>query len=124
MSDQADRYNAGKPDMSYLLEFYSSLSQFARVCTFGETKYSRGNYLKGLPLSNLMAAAIRHMGKFMQGFEEDEESGEHHLAHAVWNLLVALEQQSQEGYDRFDDRPCKPNPVEPCRLYEANYHDF
>lgn len=101
----ADRYNEGKPDWSYVFQFSKSLDEFCQVCSMGEAKYSRGNYRKGLPLSNLMASAGRHIRSFMSGQDYDDESQRHHLAHAAWNILVALEQQSRpEKYGKFDDR--------------------
>jgi len=56
-----------------------------------EPKYDRYNHSK--PMSNvlLVEAALRHINDWACGIDNDE-SGNHHLTHAVANLMMALDQ--------------------------------
>lgn len=104
---EALRYNTGKPDLHYLHAWYNALCEVCNVCTKGAEKYARGNYLKGQSMSQLLACAERHIFKYgsPKHSDYDEESGKHHLAHAIWNLLQALENDlDPEMKARFDDR--------------------
>jgi hypothetical protein len=88
---QADRFNNGKAELSYILTFPEALKGFASVCTYGGTKYTRGNYLKGAPLSQYMDCALRHLVAWNNGEDKDPESHCDHLAHFVWNALCLYE---------------------------------
>lgn len=103
--DRQLRYNKGKPLMSYILTFYKSLRGVVQVCMYGESKYERGNYLKGDTVSAYLDSGLRHLFAFYGGEDYDPESGEHHLDHANWNFLRAREMTFEK--DR-DDR-IKPN---------------
>jgi hypothetical protein len=99
---QADRFNEGKPKLSYLLEFSNAGREIAGVCEFGAKKYSRNNYKKGLPYTETIDAALRHITKFLDGKDIDEESGCHHMAHAAWGCMALLE--FINTHPEFDDR--------------------
>lgn len=110
---QAKRYNQGKPNLHYLDPWYHALCEVVRVCTKGEEKYERGNYLLGQPHSELLSAARRHEMKFgdTRRPDYDEESSCHHLAHAIWNLLQLLQTDMTTPTDtrsKWDDRLRKP----------------
>jgi len=85
--DLAMRDNGGKPELSYALTFGEALRAMAQVCAHGAGKYSRGNYLKGAPLSQSMDCLLRHLLAWSEGEDTDPESGQGHLAHVVWNAL-------------------------------------
>ena len=55
--------------------------------TYGEgsVKYGDDNWLKGIPLKNLMNHAKDHINKYLGG-----DTNEDHLAHAAWNLFAAM----------------------------------
>lgn len=104
---QAQRNNADKPDLHYLHTWYNALCEVAQVCQAGAKKYARGNYLKGQPMSQLLSCAERHLMKFgSPAYSDcDEETKRHHLAHAIWNLLQALENDLNPTIkQRWDDR--------------------
>lgn len=88
------RFNDHKPKMHNLGYFYPGLEEVMRVCEFGETKYSKGNFMLGedKPLSEYLDAALRHTLKASNS-AFDSESGCYHAAHAVWNLLELLTRQ-------------------------------
>ena len=110
MAEQAKRYDVGKPKLEYLFTWRGALSELAQVCMKGEEKYERGNYLRGQPYSQLLNSATRHLFKFGDPNtpDTDEESGRHHIAHAIWNLLQLLEHEQAGRGDEWDDRLRKP----------------
>tara|TARA_Y100000310_G_C20478006_1_gene713355 strand:- start:611 stop:940 length:330 start_codon:yes stop_codon:yes gene_type:complete len=88
---EADRDNEGKPELSYMLTFPNAWKSFAAVCMSGARKYSRGNYLKGAPLSQYQDCLLRHLLAWANGEDIDPDSKCHHLAHVIWNALCLLE---------------------------------
>lgn len=108
---RAERHDKGKPELYYLDSWPTALNEVARVCTNGAKKYTRGNYLLGQPYSELISAAHRHGFKFGNHLtpDYDRESGCHHIAHQIWNLLQLLELAlRKETADKWDDRLCPP----------------
>lgn len=51
----------------------------------GAKKYGARNWLKGIPASDLINHAIRHIYMWLGG-----DMSEDHLAHAAWNLLAVM----------------------------------
>ena len=95
------RYNSGKPDLSLIP--LCTLEDEARVWMYGEAKYKRFNWMKGMAWSVPLACALRHLAAFQKGEDIDSESGQSHIAHAMCNLrmLTLYTQTYKEG----DDRP-------------------
>lgn len=59
-------------------------SEMVDVLTFGATKYGAENWRKLDDLKpRYIAAALRHIAAYRKGQTHDEESGKHHLAHAL-----------------------------------------
>ena len=91
VSEKTDRNNAGKPELSFVLEFEAALDELARVCELGAVKYARGNWKKGGPnttTESFYDAALRHMKKRLKGEMRDVELDTLHSAQAAWNLLA------------------------------------
>jgi len=103
------RYNAGKPQLSYLLSFPDAIKAIAKVCMYGETKYARGNYLSGAPWTHYIDSLLRHLTDFAAGVDDDPESGQSHMAHVAWNALM-LSQMFETRKDK-DDRIFPPPPA-------------
>lgn len=97
------RYNQGKADLSLIP--LSTLEDEARVWMYGERKYKRFNWMKGMPWSVPLACALRHLAAWQNGEDLDPESGQPHLAHAMCNLrmLTLYSRTYQEGDDRPKD---------------------
>lgn len=95
------RYNCGKVDLSLIP--LSTLRDEARVWMYGEKKYARFNWMKGMPWSVPFACALRHLEAWQRGEELDAESGLPHLAHAMCNLRMLT--LYAETYLEGDDRP-------------------
>ena len=65
-----------------------SLKVVAEVMTAGAKKYSANNWC-GLEISRVLDALERHINAFKSGEEYAEDSGQHHLAHAIANCMMA-----------------------------------
>ena len=95
------RYNDGKPDLSLIP--ITTLEDEARVWMYGEGKYKRFNWLKGMAWSIPFACAMRHLAAWQRGEELDPESGQTHLAHAMCNLRMLT--YYANNFPEGDDRP-------------------
>lgn len=78
------------------------LANVARVYGYGASKYADRNWERGYEWSKSYAACQRHLNAFWSGTSIDDESGQHHLAHAVFHLLALM--QFEKHFPDFDDR--------------------
>lgn len=83
--DKATRYNAGKPRWS--LVDHASLEPLVRVLEFGETKYGRWNWKKGLDKTEILESLYRHLICLIDGEEFDKETKLHHIGHIMSNAM-------------------------------------
>lgn len=96
------RRNAGK--VAFSLIPLHLMSGVARVLMSGIVKYKEWNWAKGMAWSVCYDCAQRHMMKFWYAREElDKETMEHHLDHAICNLLFIKHYLAY--YPEGDDRP-------------------
>ena len=80
------------------------LAGVARVMTGGKIKYHSWNWAAGMIWSACFNCTMRHLFKFWYAREElDQESMEHHLDHAMCNLLFLKHYLTY--YPDGDDRP-------------------
>jgi hypothetical protein len=84
------KYDEGKPQFSLMKT--DALLEMVAVLTYGAKKYSPDNWEK---LENgrqrYFDAANRHMWQWFGGEERDQESGLHHLAHAMSSLMFLIQ---------------------------------
>jgi hypothetical protein len=78
-----------KPDFSLIPQL--AISEVARVMMYGAKKYDAYNFSKGEYNTVYCAAALRHINKYLLNQDIDDESGLYHLAHAVSNLMMLLD---------------------------------
>lgn len=65
--------------------------QTARVMALGAKKYGRQNYrVEPVAMRTYAAAMRRHIREWLEGSDEDHESGQHPLAHVAANVHVVL----------------------------------
>jgi hypothetical protein len=91
-----------KPEQMSLLPI-AALETVARVYAFGTDKYCRNNWRRGYDWHLSYDALLRHVQRFWDGEDLDSESGEPHLAHAVFHALALLTfmDEHQSGDDRY-----------------------
>jgi len=97
----ADKQTEGKIDFSLLP--WEPIREIIKVYMFGATKYERDNWRKGSAWSQWYAAILRHLTAWIEGEDNDPESGVNHLAHAAWGCLTLL--WFSIHLKHFDDRP-------------------
>ncbi len=96
-TEKGQRFNNGKAQFSYILDFGTSLEGLSKVMEFGAKKYSRGNWKKGLDPHQTIDSLMRHLIKYCDGhvldLNEDGEadkdhSGLPHVDHISFNALA------------------------------------
>lgn len=96
------RANLGKISLSLVpLHLFAGA---ARVLMGGKLKYAEWNWAKGMKWSICFDCLQRHLLKWWYLRENnDAESGEHHLDHAIANLLML--KHYLKAFRNGDDRP-------------------
>lgn len=80
------------------------LFEVGEVMRLGIRKYGLTNWRHDpISASVYYNAAMRHIMSWWDGQDMDDESGQHHLAHAVACLLIMLDARTSD--DLIDDRP-------------------
>lgn len=79
------RENQSKPKWSLVPQ--SALIPMVRVLEFGANKYTPLNWQKGLSIRETCESLKRHLDKFMEGEDIDEESLLHHIGHIQCNAM-------------------------------------
>ena len=77
---------AGKGDM--LSMPWAGLLRLSVHYENGAKKYGRFNYQKGIPVSSFIDSALRHIAKYLAGWDDED-----HLSAAAFNVLGALEME-------------------------------
>lgn len=73
-----------------------------RVWEIGAIKYSPNNWRNGMPMTQPLNAALRHLAAFMMGQDLDPETGESHLDHA--HCCLRMVANTQRYHPKLDDR--------------------
>ncbi len=97
-------FSSGKPPLALIPR--SGTRALAEVFAFGTTKYALHNWRKGILWSELLSSAKRHLDDFIDGEDNDRESGITHLAHAAWNCFALIEYLTT--HPELDDRYSAP----------------
>lgn len=95
------RYNGGKTRLDLIP--LSTLKACADVFAYGERKYARWNWMKGMPWMAVIASLLRHLDAFQRGEDIDPESGLPHLGHIMCNVVMLC--HYADHYVDGDDRP-------------------
>lgn len=67
------------------------IHQIALVLESGAMNYNERNWEKGMPISDLLDSAFRHLAAFLVGHSLAGSPGDDNLAQFAWNALVALD---------------------------------
>lgn len=81
----------GSPIGQWTTRGFEALGQAFRE---GLTKYGPHNWRRGMPVSECLNHAIRHLLLWESGDREED-----HLGHALWNILVAYYFRGSEYWD-------------------------
>lgn len=88
----------GKGDMISLPAM--AMLRLSRHYEKGAKKYGRWNYQKGIPTSSFLDSAIRHLFKYLDGWDDED-----HLSAAAFNILGAMEME--ENHKEMMDIPSR-----------------
>lgn len=94
---QADRFNSGKTQLSYILDAGVAMAGMCKVFEFGAKKYDRGNWKKGLPVGEVMDSMLRHLMAYSSGEVLDPESGLPHVDHITCNAVFLATFGERDG---------------------------
>jgi len=76
--------------------------EYAKVWTVGAIKYEPRNWEKGMPYTEVIASAMRHLEAIRLGEDIDPETGLLHAAHLMCNAAMLTE--FHYTHPEFDDR--------------------
>lgn len=92
-SDKANKEHSkngiDKPQLSLIPQH--ALIEVAKVFMYGAKKYDEYNYSKGETNTVYIDACMRHVNQYLLGKDNDDESNLLHLAHAVANLMMVID---------------------------------
>jgi hypothetical protein len=95
-----------KPRLSLLPQL--ALVEVAKVFTYGANKYDEYNFSQGAKNTTYIDASLRHINKYLCNSNVDDESNLFHLAHAVSNLMMVLDNdllnKSIENRNRYYEK--------------------
>lgn len=86
-SQQAMRFNKGKPELSYMLEADVAMKGMCAGFAFGAIKYDRGDWKNGLDPTEIIDSLLRHLMAYQTGQALDSESGLPHVDHITCNAV-------------------------------------
>lgn len=109
MTAKADRFNEGKPKLSFNLLSTEANAFKSYVWEYGDTKYGRGNWLKGCPWTEAADSLLRHVSAFLNGENNDPETGLPHVSHAQCSADILA--HSFHTRKDLDDRNHAPAEV-------------
>jgi hypothetical protein len=104
-TNEGRKFDGGK--LQYGLIPPAALKATVEILTFGAQKYEPDNW-KYVPDSKrrYFDALQRHLWAWKEGEQLDEESGKHHLAHAMCCLMFLLERDlfTDEEWEKYIKR--------------------
>lgn len=109
---EAKHFSGGKVPLHQLPRWV--LWQVAKALKYGELKYGKWNWRAGMPFTEILDSAQRHMDDWLEGNDLDHESRLHHLDHAICDLMFL--RWYTKNVPAQDNRP--PRPEGFTNLYE------
>lgn len=104
----AIRDNKGKPKWSLVPQ--SALEPMVRVLEYGSEKYGNYNWTKGMKITEICESLKRHLDAFMEGQNEDRESGLSQIGHIQANAMFLAWMMKNKNL--MDDRFCQDELAE------------
>ena len=105
------RYNSDKIEISMTPN--SLIYAVSKCFEYGAKKYAKDNWRRGMNWSIPYNCAMRHMMKFWEGEDLDEETGLSNLYHVACNVAMLIEyiKTCPELDDRFKQAQVTYNEV-------------
>ena len=69
---------------------FQGLMRLARQYEEGAKKYADRNWEKGMPISRYCDAAMRHLVKYIDGWDDED-----HAAAVVWNMMAVMHHECE-----------------------------
>lgn len=66
---------------------WTAIMELSKHCEEGAKKYGERNIDKGCPQHSLIDSAMRHLAKYLEGWNDED-----HLRAALWNVAWAVQQ--------------------------------
>lgn len=82
---QGIRHNQGKPQWSLIP--MKAIEPGVRVLMQGAEKYGTNNWRKGLLTREICESLLRHVYAYLEGEDNDSESGQPHVGHIIANAI-------------------------------------
>lgn len=103
------------------------LLAYSAVLEAGAVKYPANNWRKGMPISQYIDSALRHLLKYQAGYRDEP-----HLWQALWNVAGAVYTQCQiylgnypaEFNDLYSDLNCTESPSVVGEFEMARLEDY
>lgn len=89
------RYNKGKPEFSHLSPDF--IMDMMGLMTKSAEKYSFHNWRQKQDLRTASDSLMRHLMKFLQSEDIDDESGYSHLTHIAVNAMIMWQNYKEHG---------------------------
>jgi hypothetical protein len=86
MSGTGIKNDSGKPAITLIPT--DAITGMAMALTFGAKKYGADNFRGGIAYRRLADAAMRHLLAFIEGEDNDKESGLPHLDHCLASIAM------------------------------------
>lgn len=83
--EQATRYNTGK--LRWTLIDWGTMEELVKVLEYGIIKYAIDDWKKGMPTTEVSDSLLRHLTSYLQGEDNDKESGLPHTGHILCNAM-------------------------------------
>lgn len=104
MKEKEIGYKLDEGKLRWSLLPLDAIRSAIRVFQYGAEKYSEDNYMKGIKFTKLYDANIRHLTAWKDGEDNDDETGESNIAHAICCSLMLLALILKGFGKKFDDR--------------------
>lgn len=114
VATKAVKLDTLKPRMELLSPWV--LMMVAQTLTLGARKYSSHNWRKGFDWTRPVGAALRHIMSWLMGENLDSEWQIPHLAHAICELMFALEHEML-GHGTDDRWQASPEQIALLKSY-------
>ena len=94
------KFDGSKPKISLIPA--EAINEMAIAFTYGASKYAADNFKNGVAYRRLLDAALRHILAISNNEDEDSESGNTHIGHALASLAMLA--YMMKNRPEFDDR--------------------